>query len=361
MKMVIDLRKLTGKPSGIGIYIYYLLDGILKKSNIHIIGITDIVKGELIEKLAGKIEIIEYGKSVNKNREVFLYFKFIEDILSKIKPEYFYEPNFIITRNLKKELPNLKCIINIHDIIPITHKYHSFIYRIYFKFFLSKTLMITDKVIYISNDCKSKAEKYFNKLKYISSTKVYPIINYNFNPINNDKDYFLFIGNIEERKGVRLLLEAYIKYLKNNGQKDLVICGNLYDDKLLKKINDTKKLSNGKFRYIGYVEEDEKNELLRNCSAFIYPSFCEGFGIPPIEALSFYKPIIVSNIDVFEEVYGDCANYFTIYGENDEIEDSLYHRMKDYRQVDKNKIQMLLYKYSQEANVKSFLEFLDAK
>ena len=71
--------------------------------------------------------------------------------------------------------------------------------------------------------------------------------------------------------------------------------------------------------YTGYLNDNELISLYKNCKAFIFPSLYEGFGIPPLEAMeSGCKNIIVSNIEVLEEIYGDSVKYIDI--KNEEYE-----------------------------------------
>ena len=62
-------------------------------------------------------------------------------------------------------------------------------------------------------------------------------------------------------------------------------------------------------RLIGYVSDEELMALYRHASVFVYPSLYEGFGIPPLEAMMCGCPVVVSDIEVFHEVYGDSVIY----------------------------------------------------
>ena len=62
-------------------------------------------------------------------------------------------------------------------------------------------------------------------------------------------------------------------------------------------------------RFIGYVSDEELMALYRHASVFVYPSLYEGFGIPPLEAMMCGCPVVVSDIEVFHEVYGDSVKY----------------------------------------------------
>lgn len=63
------------------------------------------------------------------------------------------------------------------------------------------------------------------------------------------------------------------------------------------------------FDFLGYVEENELNNLYENSRCLIYPSLNEGFGYPPIEAMQYGTPIIASNRSSIPEVCGDAAIY----------------------------------------------------
>ena len=59
----------------------------------------------------------------------------------------------------------------------------------------------------------------------------------------------------------------------------------------------------------GYLSDGEVKALLSKCKAFVFPTYFEGFGLPPLEALSCGTPIIVSDVTSLPEIYGSCAHY----------------------------------------------------
>ena len=69
--------------------------------------------------------------------------------------------------------------------------------------------------------------------------------------------------------------------------------------------------------YLGRVTDEELVKLYNQAACFIFPSLYEGFGLPPIEAMSCGCPVLVSDIPVLHEVCGDAAVYFNPYNPND--------------------------------------------
>ena len=61
--------------------------------------------------------------------------------------------------------------------------------------------------------------------------------------------------------------------------------------------------------FLNYVSNKELVGYYKNADLFVYPSLYEGFGIPPIEAMSQHCPVLVSDIDVLHEVCGEAAFY----------------------------------------------------
>ena len=59
----------------------------------------------------------------------------------------------------------------------------------------------------------------------------------------------------------------------------------------------------------GYLPDSQVKALMQKCKAFVFPSYFEGFGIPPLEALSFGAKIVISDRTSLPEIYGDCAYY----------------------------------------------------
>ena len=70
-------------------------------------------------------------------------------------------------------------------------------------------------------------------------------------------------------------------------------------------------------QFLGYVTDGELRALYENAACFVYPSLYEGFGLPPIEAMSCGCPVIASHCSALPEVCGDAALYCDAYSATD--------------------------------------------
>lgn len=131
---------------------------------------------------------------------------------------------------------------------------------------------------------------------------------------NLSDDFILYLGNLEPRKNIESIIEAF-SLLKTNTK--LVIAGG--EGWKNKSIYKTIKDNNLKDRVIftGYVNKDDKPALYNLAKVFVYPSYYEGFGFPPLEAFACGIPVITSYSSSLSEVAGDAALMVDPYNIND--------------------------------------------
>ncbi|MFZ4648895.1 MAG: glycosyltransferase family 4 protein [Patescibacteria group bacterium] len=123
------------------------------------------------------------------------------------------------------------------------------------------------------------------------------------------KNYLLFVGNIEPRKNLDGLIKAYEILRENNLDinSQLVLAGAPgWRNKHIYKAAKKSKFSDS-IVFTGYINESEKIYLYHNAKVFVFPSFYEGFGFPPLEAMSYNLPVVASNTSSVPEVVGDSA------------------------------------------------------
>ncbi len=118
----------------------------------------------------------------------------------------------------------------------------------------------------------------------------------------------LAVGTLEPRKNHRGLIKAFYKaQQKKNGPAMLAIAGGqgwLYEEtkQLVAELKMEKKV-----RFLGRVTDLELVTLYSMTDMFAFPSFFEGFGVPPIEAMACGAPVITSNTSALPEVAKDAA------------------------------------------------------
>ena len=182
----------------------------------------------------------------------------------------------------------------------------------------------TDRIITISEFMKIEIEKYLDvfyqklavvycgvdrKLYYHRNQSEIQKIKNKYN-ILFDK-YLLFVGNIEPRKNLFLLLKAYQK-LKENNEFGLVIIGGdgWLNEEVLQEIEKMKTQNYKILKVDKYVTNEDLPAIYSGASALVHPAIYEGFGLTPLEALACKTPVAVSNIPTIKEVVQNLGYYF---------------------------------------------------
>lgn len=114
------------------------------------------------------------------------------------------------------------------------------------------------------------------------------------------KEFYFTLGSVSKRKNIEWIFNAAAKFPED----EFVVAGAAAKNSAA---NDNVIPSNVKMP--GYISDAEMKSLMRNCKAFIFPSLFEGFGIPPLEAMSVGSPVIASNASCLPEIYGDAVTY----------------------------------------------------
>ena len=212
----------------------------------------------------------------------------------------------------------LKPVYMLHDLIPIQlpeycrpGEYEKHKQRI-------NTMLSTAMgIITNSEETLKNLKDYAKKYQYkIPPTLVAPLsvpnlkINNSQSPLT--KPYFLMLSTIEPRKNHWILLQVWKKLYQQFGEDTphLVIIGKRgwaggHVINLLERSNDLSKV----IIELNVCDDDTLSQYLKNAQALLFPSFAEGFGLPPIEAFLFNTPVILSNLDVFKEIVGDIPEY----------------------------------------------------
>ena len=126
----------------------------------------------------------------------------------------------------------------------------------------------------------------------------------------HDEPYFLFLGNIEPKKNIGVLLDAYSRYAASGGRTALVIAGR-YGWKSKKVLASLRTWRGaGHVIWLGRVPQPSLPGLLQRASWLVMPSLVEGFGMPVLEAMAAGTPVIHSDAEALVEVAGSAGLVF---------------------------------------------------
>lgn len=144
------------------------------------------------------------------------------------------------------------------------------------------------------------------------------------------EEYFLCLSTLEPRKNMLLLLNTCLKlYRQGRLRTKLVLAGRKgwKIDELLARAGAGQE---GWVRVTGFIEDEDLPAVYRMARCFVFPSLYEGFGIPPLEAMSQGVPVIASDSSSLPEILGDAAFYF----KNNDAQD-LERALLEFEQEDK--------------------------
>ena len=121
------------------------------------------------------------------------------------------------------------------------------------------------------------------------------------------RPYILHVGNHKPHKNLDTLLEVYADFSQGNQEIDLVLAGVSASHDLSAKIE---KLGlRERVMIPGYLQQDRLIDLIDGCLFFVFPSLYEGFGLPPLEAMSRGKAVLSSGRGSLSEILGPAAFY----------------------------------------------------
>ena len=319
MRILIDLTALADNFSGIERFALSITKELISNQSRSDIEYILVFKNEVHKEFAAEQHNVKKIIVRGKNKLVFNQLQ-LPLKLAAIKADYYFfpafpAPFFFFNRN---------AISAIHDVgcwdCPSKNKRYM---TLYFKLMYRKAALGNKRVVTVSHFSKERISKIkkknpdeiavvyngvsdcfanfcYDKKQDIKAKEVYRL----------PEGYILCLSTLEPRKNMRLLVEAFGELIKEKKiDTSLVLAGRkgwLMDDLLSnldKEIVD-------KIHFTGFVEDDLLPYVYRNAQVFVFPSVYEGFGVPPIEAMSMGIPVISSDAASLPEVLGNAAYYF---------------------------------------------------
>jgi len=226
------------------------------------------------------------------------------------------------TAHLLPRFRRVKTVFTLHDLAFRIHpETHKTLNRVYLNAAMPRFLQAADAIIAVSEWTKRDAVRLMG-IAADRITVIHEGVHQRFRPQPEDRiaavrqayglpaHYILYVGTIEPRKNLNVLLDAYASLLNRGAIDDhtrLVIVGKkgwLYQpffDRLRALGLEQQVL------FPGYVADDDLPALYAAADVFVFPSVFEGFGLPVLEAMACGTPVICSNASSLPEVAGDAA------------------------------------------------------
>lgn len=279
-----------------------------------------------------KIKVIAKGKIYSK--------------IDKYKWQQLTFPLYVIKNkaigiDMAGALPIWGCrICALHDCIKEAFPENFGCHSIYLKLYYIRAKLVTNSkkvhIVTLSNDSKSEVQKYYHvtddridvvtcgweHMKYTSTDDAI------FNKLDfemND-NYFFSLGSKYKHKNFKWVIAAAEK----NPHYKFVITGTgIFSN----NEGELKRDVPSNVIFTGYISNEEIKSLMFHCRALIQPSLYEGFGLPPLEALSVGKRIIVSSQSSLPEIYKKSAYYIDPFSDGCDLDDLLDGEVEDPKEI----------------------------
>ena len=193
---------------------------------------------------------------------------------------------------------------------------YSKMFRAYYSLVIPRIIKISDAVLTLSEDERGKMIERFpyarEKIHIVRGCLNEKFLQCLPHP---EKDpAILFVGSLNWRKNYHGAIAAFCRIMDRIPHRLVIVGGSnqiFKEDLRVKGL--LAKIPSEKIEFKGYLDESELFELYRRASLFVFPSFYEGFGFPPLEAMACGCPVIASRTPSLMEVCGDAAYYVDPY------------------------------------------------
>jgi len=240
--------------------------------------------------------------------------------------DVFFSPN-IAPLALSKDCER---ILTVHDLSFLRFpEFFNFKRRLWHRMIgVKKMIKEFDKIVAVSENTKNDIVELCGvlpekiKVVYSGTESEYKALNSEFPELGAvrrkyglPEKFILFLGTVEPRKNIEGLIGAYNKFRESRearlrvpeAELQLVIAGgrgwkseSIYKEWKKSKYEDD-------IKFLGYVDKKDKVYLYNLASLFVYPSFYEGFGFPPLEAMACGTPVITSFASSLPEIVGGAG------------------------------------------------------
>lgn len=305
LKIAFDAKRLFYNREGLGSYARTLISDLQKcfPQHEYLLCSPEVQRVSFTEPFfdLSKYGHLTAGKSLSKS--LWRSKTIVQDLEAEKVDVYF---------GLSNELPfgisksEVKSVVTIHDVLFRTFpQQFSAIDRWIYQRKFQNAIESADQIIATSQSTREDIEHYFTTNQPIEIA--YQAISEVYRGGEKDesfpKEHYIVVGTINDRKNLRLLIEAYMR-LPEKERKQVVVVGNgnRYKAKMLDLVD--KYGLTQYFSFIGNVDDQTLKSLYKKSIGLVFPSKYEGFGRPIVESLSLGIPVITGANSSLPEVMG---------------------------------------------------------
>jgi glycosyltransferase involved in cell wall biosynthesis len=217
-------------------------------------------------------------------------------------------------------LARVPVVLTVHDLIALDHpRLCSRANALYYRLTLADSIAKASRIIVPSRWVKSALLRRFNQPEE-KVTVIYEGVSDRFRGRADDRlkaglilqykladRFILYVGNVEPKKNLPLLLSVFDRLKSKYQNLQLVICGRIrWRSRRFWKV--MKSLTHRRDIILtGYLSDEVVHALYCLAEVFVFPSLTEGFGVPPLEAMACGTPVITTNCGAVAEVVGAAA------------------------------------------------------
>lgn len=322
MKIGVDAQCLIGKRTGVGNYTAHMMDALqgIDTNNYYYLALFQF----FTKKFRPPLELQNKNFSYNIIRmlpgRVFsklLKLNLLPPLDLFLGKKVYLFPNFV-----SWPLLSSKSVVIIYDLSYVLHgQYSQEANRKFLTRFVPKSIKRASAIITISQNSKKEITRYY-RVDPEKITVANPAIDHEFfRPRKSKKiaevrkkynlpgKYILYVGTLEPRKNITGIVEAYNLLPKNIKNEYALVLGGgkgWKDTEIGTKIENLRS-SGERIHATGYLNQGDLPALYSGASLFVFPSFYEGWGMPPLEAMACGVPVITANNSSLPEVVGNAA------------------------------------------------------
>src|ERR1051326_3398457 len=276
MKIAFDGTVLHGRKSGVGYYCEELLKAMVTANHDDQFFVFSHQPLDLnVPSANGNLK---FADSVHFPIRALYLHALLPAVLNKVEPDLCHYTNFLAPISELRPY-----VVTIHDMsMDSLRDAHPLAKRLYTKPLVPRIARKARLIVTNSEYSKWEIVRYLGISE--ERIRVTPLAaSPEFKPVaaGGAKQYFLYVGNLEPRKNLERLIEAFARIPQKEYQ--LLIAGNRWYQGGAAEQKARALGLNGRVRFLGYVPRTDLPALYSGAAAFVYPSLLEGFGLPIVE------------------------------------------------------------------------------